>query len=99
MTFGELDEYEKQHTAELIDKCKDYHCEAQFKEWSGRDLSDAFWYALGSYNKNPNAHDFKIMELAYYWACHADHGLAHSFYHAWKWCGFNFADEYEKWNK
>lgn len=98
MTFDELEEQQKQHTADLIEKCKDYHCEAQFKDWEGKDLSDAFWYALGSYVKEPNAQAFKTMELAYYWACHADHGLAHSFLDAWKWVGFNFSNEYTKWN-
>ncbi len=97
MTFEELEEQEKKHTADLIDKCKEYHCEAQFKEWSGRDLSDAFWAALASYQKKPNLESFKIMQYAFNWACHADHGLAHSFSHAWKWVGFNLADEDEKW--
>lgn len=99
MTFDELEEQQKQHTADLIEKCKDYHCEAQFKGWEGKDLSDAFWYALGSYQKKPSLEAFKIMELAYNWACHADHGLSNSFYHAWKWSGFDFAEEYMKWEK
>lgn len=93
--FAETEE--KRHKEKLIEKCKDYHCEAQFKDWEGKDLSDAFWYALGSYQKKPSYELFKIMNLAYCWACHADHGLAHSFLDAWKWAGFDLCREYEKW--
>ena len=97
MTFDEIEEQHKKHTAELVEKCKDYHYESKFKDWEGKDLADVFWYALGSYQKKPNWEAFKIMELVYNWACHADHGLSHSFYEAWKWTKFDFAKESEKW--
>lgn len=97
MTFKELEEQEKKYTSDLIDKCKEYHCGEQFSEWSDRDLSDAFWGALESYQKKPNLESFKIMQYAFNWACHANHGLSHSFSHAWKLVGFDLVDEGMKW--
>lgn len=96
MTFDEIEEEAKKHSEELISKAKEYTCGGQFKNWSGRDLADAFWTALAMYQKEPSLELLRVMEHAFNWAVHADHGLAHSFNHAWKWIGFNLLEEYEK---
>lgn len=61
---------------------KPYH----FKDWDHGDMSDAFWYHLGIYKKRPNKRSLSIMTNAWYWACHASHGLSSSFTHALDWC-------------
>lgn len=82
---------------ELEERLKDISGSASFKSWSGRDLSDAFWLHLGRYTKEPNARSYGIIMAAYNWACHADHGLANSFFHALKWAKFDVFEEGEKW--
>lgn len=67
-----------------------------FKEWKKADMSDAFWSHLGRYVKRPNQRSLSVMNMAYLWACHDDHGLANSFSHALKWCGIDLCDELDR---
>ena len=70
-----------------------------FREWGGHDLSELFWIHLGRYKKEPNPESLKYMEMAFRWACHADHGLSSSFYHAMKWAGIDLYTEWKRWEK
>lgn len=65
--------------AEGIERASD------FKDWSKRDLSEVFWIHLGKYIKNPNQYSLSIIQRAYSWATHDDHGLSNSFKHALDW--------------
>lgn len=76
---------------ETITKCSD------FKEWSGRDLSELFWIHFARYQREPNADSWMWMEMALRWACHADHGLSNCFYHAFKWAGIDVLTEDLRW--
>ena len=67
-----------------------------FKDWDNGDMSDAFWLHLGKYKKRPNRKSLSVMKLAFLWACHADHGLSSSFYHAFKWCGIDLFAELDR---
>lgn len=71
---------------------KPYH----FKEWDHGDMSDAFWLHLGIYKKRPNKKSLSVMKNAWYWACHASHGLSSSFTHALEWCGIDLFTELER---
>ena len=77
---------------ENVTKCSD------FKDWKGRDLSELFWIHLGKYVKEPNAKSFEVMEMAYRWACHADHGLSNSFRNAMNWAGIDLLTDWKKWS-
>ena len=67
-----------------------------FSSWSKKDLSEAFWLHLGIYKKHPNKRSLRIIEMAFHWACHDDHGLANSFNHAMKWCGIDLYAEFKR---
>jgi hypothetical protein len=90
-------ECSKKHHYEIIERNleaveKPYH----FKEWDHGDMSDAFWLHLGIYKKRPNKKSLSVMKNAWYWACHASHGLSSSFTHALKWCGIDLFTELER---
>lgn len=85
------DEDRLNEQAKELKKCSD------FKEWKSRDMSELFWIHLGRYVKEPNAESFRYMEMAYRWACHADHGLSNSFRHAMKWANIDMLIEYKRW--
>lgn len=68
----------------------------QFSNWTKNDLSEAFWLHLGIYKKHPNKRSLRIIEMAFHWACHDDHGLANSFSHAMKWCELDLHTEFNR---
>lgn len=70
---------------------------SDFSEWSNKDMSELFWLHASIYAKNPNEHSLRIMDRAWLWACHDNHGLANSFLNAIKWItgGRDFYDELE----
>ena len=67
-----------------------------FKDWDHGDMSDAFWLHLGRYQKHPNQKSLSVMKNAWYWACHASHGLSSSFTHALEWCGIDLFKELKR---
>lgn len=69
---------------------------SHFKDWDHGDMSDAFWLHLGRYKKHPNQKSLSVMKNAWYWACHASHGLSSSFTHALDWCGIDLFEELER---
>lgn len=71
---------------------KPYH----FKDWDHGDMSDAFWLHLGRYQKHPNQKSLSVMKNAWFWACHASHGLSSSFTHALDWCGIDLFKELKR---
>lgn len=81
----------------VLEKSKSVQKCSDFKEWSGRDMSELFWIHLGRYVKEPNPESIDIMEMALRWACHADHGLSNNFYHALDWAGIDLYKEELKW--
>ena len=87
---------EKFEQEEVSDKLKAVQKTEHFKTWSKEDLSEAFWLHLGIYKKHPNRRSLNILEMAFHWACHDDHGLANSFNHAMKWCGIDLYTEFER---
>lgn len=91
--------FDKREKDKLMEKAASVSKCSDFKEWSGRDLSELFWVHLGIYQKDPNPKSYKIIEMAYRWACHADHGLSNSFRHAMKWAGIDILTEYKRWTK
>ena len=66
---------------------------SDFRTWKMDDMSEAFWMHLARYKKKPNRKSLDVMNQAFLWACHADHGLSNSFYHALKWCGIDLHTE------
>lgn len=78
--------------ANLENVDKPYH----FKDWDHGDMSDAFWLHLGIYKKRPNQKSLSVMKNAWYWACHASHGLSSSFTHALEWCGIDLWKELKR---
>lgn len=87
---------EKLHINHIEEKLQTVNHPRDFKEWDMGDMSDAFWLHLGKYKNHPNKRSLSIMNIAFCWACHADHGLSSSFYHALKWCGIDLAAEFER---
>lgn len=69
---------------------------SDFSTWKMSDMSDAFWTHLIRYQKHPNKRSLSIMQMAFLWACHADHGLSNSFSHAMQWCGIDLSEERHK---
>lgn len=86
----------KHHDATIEKRLESVERAHHFKDWDGRDLSDAFWMHLGKYKNYPNRRSLDIMRSALLWACHADHGLSSSFHHALKWCGIDLYAEIER---
>lgn len=66
---------------------------SDFSSWKKEDMSEAFWIHLIEYQKCPNKHSLNVMQTAFLWACHDDHGLSNSFAHALDWCGIDFFEE------
>lgn len=89
--YQKRDEDRLEHQAKKLSECSD------FKTWTMRDMSELFWLHLGRYVKEPNAESFRYMEMAYRWACHADHGLSNSFNHAMRWANIDMFTECERW--
>lgn len=81
---------------EIAGKLENVQKTENFSSWSKKDLSEAFWLHLGIYKKCPNRRSLRIIEMAFHWACHDDHGLANSFNHAMKWCGLDLYTEFER---
>ena len=73
----------KQNKIEIA--AKDIEKPVDFKGWSKDDLSEIFWIHLGRYVKRPNKYSLSLMQRAYSWAMHDDHGLSNSFRHALDW--------------
>lgn len=101
--------YTKYGGAYLCDQCREkrYQSEIEKREvslekasdlssWSKRDMSELFWMHLGRYVKEPNEHSLTMMNLAFRWACHDDHGLSNSFSHALKWANIDLYEEQQK---
>lgn len=78
---------------EISEKLRAVQKTENFSTWSRENISEAFWLHLGIYKKHPNKRSLSIIEMAFHWACHADHGLANSFNHAMKWCELDYVDE------
>ena len=72
---------------------------SDLKTWKKADMSELFWAHLGKYLKEPNEHSLCMMDMAYMWACHDDHGLSNSFRHALKWAKIDLYEESQKWEK
>lgn len=90
-------ECSKQHHYETIERnLEKVDKPNHFKDWDHGDMSDAFWLHLGIYKKRPNKKSLSVMKNAWYWACHASHGLASSFTHAFKWCGIDLFTELDR---
>ena len=88
--------HEKNHYATIETNLQSVEKPYHFKDWDHGDMSDAFWLHLGIYNKRPNKKSLSVMTNAWYWACHASHGLSSSFSHALKWCGIDLFAELER---
>ena len=69
---------------------------SDFVSWSMRDLSEAFWIHLGRYKNHPNKYSLSIINMAFRWACHEDHGLSNSFKHAMDWCEIDLFNELQR---
>ena len=87
------DEERLNEQAKSLTKCSD------FKTWKSRDMSELFWIHISKYIKEPNAESYKYMEMAYRWACHADHGLSNSFRHALDWANIDLLTEWRRWKQ
>lgn len=81
---------------EITQKLEHVQKTDNFSTWSKKDLSEAFWLHLGIYKKHPNKRSLKIIEMAFHYACHDDHGLANSFNHAMKWCELDLYTEFNR---
>lgn len=88
--------YDKHHYATIETNLKSVEKPYHFKEWDHGDMSDAFWLHLGKYKKHPNKKSLSVMKNAWYWACHASHGLSSSFTHALDWCGIDLFKELKR---
>ena len=75
---------------ETVERAVDY------KPWSKRDLSEAFWTHLGIYVKHPNQRSRQIIYQAFLWVVHDDKGLANSFSHAFQWAKIDIHEELER---
>ena len=85
--------YKQRCLDELLKKSENIRSCSDFESWSGKDLSELFWHHIGTYIKTPNLNSLSMMEMAYRWACHDNHGLANSFSHAMKWAKINLNAE------
>lgn len=88
--------YKEQEVLRIAKQLQTVEKAVHFKEWSKRDLSEAFWTHLGIYVKHPNQRSRQIIYQAYLWAVHDDKGLANSFSHAFRWCNIDIADEMDR---
>lgn len=89
--------YNRRYQKELNNRSKDLQEASDFSTWKGRDMSELFWMHLGEYVKEPNEHSLSLMNMAYRWACHDNHGLANSFSNALKWAKINLHTEERRW--
>jgi len=90
---------DKRREPELIERGRQITHPSDFKEWSSFDMSELFWIHLGKYVKEPNLESLQCMRRALSWACHDNHGISNSFYHALKWAGIDLYIEQKKWEK
>lgn len=82
---------------ERIDQAlTDVKSASDFSTWKMSDMSEAFWTHLIRYQKHPNKRSLGVIQMAFLWACHADHGLSNSFSHAMKWCDIDLSEERRK---
>lgn len=86
----------EQRRGHISARLRDVHGASDFSCWKMEDMSEAFWMHLIRYQKHPNKRSLNIMQTAYLWACHADHGLSNSFSHALDWCGVDLFNERRK---
>ena len=89
--------HDKRNQERVMQKSKTLNEVEDFKSWDSGDMSELFWIHLGKYVKEPNPESFKYMEMAFYWACHDNHGIANSFSNALKWAGIDLFAEQLKW--
>ena len=87
-------EKRKQELKESATKTTD--C-ADFKDWTSKDRTTAFFEVFGEYVKNPNKQDFMTVHRIWCWACHADKALAETIRYTLKWAGTSIGQEYKKW--
>lgn len=90
---------QKRKEDEVIAKSKTLQKCSDFKSWDSGDMSELFWLHLGRYIKEPNQESLRYMSMALAWACHDNHGISNSFYHALKWAGIDLWVEEQKWRK
>lgn len=88
---------DKQYHDELNEKSLEISEPSDFQTWKKRDMSELFWVHLGTYVKEPNERSLGIIDRAYKWACHDNHGLANSFSHAMKWAKIDLHTEWARW--
>lgn len=87
---------QKRRNDEIEERLKKVTQAYDFKDWTPKDMSEAFWIHLGIYQKRPNKYSLNVMSRAFAWACHDNHGLSNSFSHALKWCGIDMYSERKK---
>lgn len=89
--------YDKREQERIIEQSEGLKETSDFAQWDSGDMSELFWIHLGRYVKEPNAESIKYMTMAFYWACHDNHGIANSFSNALKWAGIDLFAERAKW--
>lgn len=87
------DRLEKERIASALEEVNH---PSDFKNWKMADMSEAFWTHLAIYHKCPNKKSLSIMNKAILWACHANHGLSNSFFHALDWLNIDLWKEQKR---
>lgn len=84
---------------EVLNKASEADSATFFKGWTSKDMTTAFFEALGRYIKTPNRKDLNTCSRIFAWACHADHGVSTAASYAMEWAKINLYAERKKWER
>ena len=91
--------YEKRERERIIEQSKELKETSDFETWDSGDTSpeENPKEAISFLAARLDAESIKYMTMAFYWACHDNHGIANSFSNALKWAGIDLFAERLKW--
>ena len=92
-----FDCYDKEKKQNIYDKACITEQAKDFKDWSSKDMTTAFFEAFGRYINEPNEKDIRIANRIFVWACHADQALASAISYTLKWAKMDWHTELSKW--
>lgn len=97
MTTEEMKKQKEERQQELMIRAKQTTDCTDFKDWTSKDRTTAFFEVFGRYVKNPNRQDFMTVYRIWLWAVHADKALAETIRYTLKWADMTIAQECKKW--
>lgn len=87
----------KLRAEEVLNRASKTEDAKDFKGWTSKDMTTAFYEAFGRYVKGPNKEDMKTIVRIWLWACHAEHGVSTAISYAFKWAKLDMYTERKRW--